>query len=534
MYKLILVEDEPGAAENIRDIIQFYCPRFELIGTAEHGGQGLELARRLRPDLLLTDIRMPRMDGLELLKRIHAEFPDLTVIIVSGYPDFEYTRAAMQHGAADYILKPVTPSALGAALERIIPLLDEQIGRNRLSIIRRLLNNSAVAPGEMEKYFTAPAYTIGISRKNGLPSRFSGGVYSLKYSAGEEAIDLYGRDEMESIHICSDNSVRCREAFERINWLHGEIPGYATTVLCRDPFPIEKLPETIKSLYNILDSSLTIGLNQVISAAAPGAGGLSRSARKTPNLANRPGSEGSREPGNRDFYGAKRRGNPQTREAPGKAGKTGGTGGETFRVLDHYIRESKIDRIRGFFLDFLESCRKEKRPQLSVEKSIRLLLERTRFLMNSAAPDDEFEFMLDDAFFYATNYDELKESFSDILDRLLQDRSGNISKIDTPEFFELIKEYVSLHLAEPLTLQSMCGHFGISQTYLSRLFRKYSGQSFINYLTGLRIEKAKGYLANRDMLIKDIAPMVGFSDQFYFSRVFRSLTGRSPSKYQER
>ncbi|MDR1635855.1 MAG: response regulator, partial [Treponema sp.] len=180
MYKVILVEDEPGAAENIRDIIRLYCPRFELAGSADCGAEGLELARRLRPDLLLTDIRMPRMDGLELLKHLHAELPDLTVIIISGYQDFEYTRTAMQHGAADYILKPLTPSALKSALERIIPLLDEQIGRKRFSLVRRLLNNGAVEEaGELGKYFTAPAYTMAVSRKNGLPSRFSGGVYNL-------------------------------------------------------------------------------------------------------------------------------------------------------------------------------------------------------------------------------------------------------------------------------------------------------------------------------------------------------------------
>jgi two-component system response regulator YesN len=490
-YKLILVEDEPGAAENIRDIIRLYCPRFELAGFADCGGEGLELVRRSRPDLLLTDIRMPRMDGLELLKRLHGEFPDLTVIIVSGYQDFEYTRTAMQHGAADYVLKPVTPSALNAALERVIPLLDEQIGRNRFSLIRRLLNNEAIAEGELGKFFTASAYTMGISRKNGLPRRFSGGVYNLKYSAEGETVDMYGRDEMESIHICSDDSVRSRESFRRINWLHGDIPGYVTTVLCPDPFPIEKLPETVKSLYAILDSHLTIGMNRLISTAAPAAG------------------------------------------QAGKIRETDDEARQSLEVLDCYIKESSADRIRRFFPDFLEKCRREKYPQLYVEKSVRMLFEKLRSRTGDTAPDDEFEFMIEDAFFYAAGYDELKESLSDILDRLLQEKGECTGKVDTPEFFELIKEYISLHLAEALSLQSMCGHFGISQTYLSRLFRKYSGQSFINYLTRLRIEKAKEYLLNRDILIKDIAPLVGFGDQFYFSRVFRSLTGRSPSKYQQ-
>jgi YesN/AraC family two-component response regulator len=86
-------------------------------------------------------------------------------------------------------------------------------------------------------------------------------------------------------------------------------------------------------------------------------------------------------------------------------------------------------------------------------------------------------------------------------------------------------------IRQALTLISVCKHFGISQPYISRLFRKYTGQSFINYLTLVRIEKAKQYLTNKNTLVKDAAAMVGFNDQFYFSRVFHSITGQSPSAY---
>jgi YesN/AraC family two-component response regulator len=86
-------------------------------------------------------------------------------------------------------------------------------------------------------------------------------------------------------------------------------------------------------------------------------------------------------------------------------------------------------------------------------------------------------------------------------------------------------------LAESLTLQFVCKHFGISQAYLSRLFRKYTGLSFISHLTFIRIEKAKQHLAGGTGLIRDAAAMVGFNDQFYFSKVFRAYTGQSPSEY---
>ncbi|MDR0601351.1 MAG: AraC family transcriptional regulator [Treponema sp.] len=118
------------------------------------------------------------------------------------------------------------------------------------------------------------------------------------------------------------------------------------------------------------------------------------------------------------------------------------------------------------------------------------------------------------------------------MSKIIPGKEDAVFKIDTPEFFTLIREYIAAHLAESLTLQSLCGHFGISQTYMSRLFRKYTNQSFLNYLTRARVGQAKRYLAKKGILVKDAAALAGFSDQFHFSRVFRSLTGLSPSEYR--
>jgi two-component system response regulator YesN len=118
-----------------------------------------------------------------------------------------------------------------------------------------------------------------------------------------------------------------------------------------------------------------------------------------------------------------------------------------------------------------------------------------------------------------------------MLEKLLPQTGQHITKIDTPEFFGLIEEYVKDKLNEPLSLQQACMHIGISQTYMSRLFRKYTGLSFSNYLTRSRIELAKQYLSDGKTLIKDAATMAGFKDQFYFSKVFKSFTGFSPSDY---
>ena len=140
------------------------------------------------------------------------------------------------------------------------------------------------------------------------------------------------------------------------------------------------------------------------------------------------------------------------------------------------------------------------------------------------------EYLLDDLFYYTENMQKLKENISQILCGNKEELQKG--KIDTLDFFKKIESYMKEHMAFPLSAQKICTIFGISQTYLSKLFRKYSTESFNRHLAILRIEKAKEIMKESpDLFIKDIAMMVGFSDQFYFSRIFHSITGMSPAEY---
>jgi two-component system response regulator YesN len=482
------VEDEPAAAENIRDIIRLYCPQFEIAAAGDNGAEGLALARLHQPDLLLTDIRMPVMDGLELITRLHGELPQVKTMILSGYEDFEYARTALQYGAADYLLKPISPQAMTAALDRVIPLLNETIGRRRLPLIRSLLNDNPPDRAALKKQFPASGYTVAISRKNGLPGRFRPNVFTpIQYRVDGETIDLYGRDEMESIRLSSGDAILSNpSAAEQLNWLHRDVPGYTTTVVWHEVFPIEELPGIMKALYANLDRGLVIGKTRLI------------------------------------FVGA-RYGEHTVKCPQGD--------GEFRQRFGYYLKENKIEAIRTLLLDQLKTWEAQEQTQLYVEKTIRLIFEELLRKFENPAGDEGFEFMIEDAFFYAASYGELRESLLFILEKLLPAPEQSINKVDTPEFFALIRDYLDAHINEEVSLQSLCGHIGISQTYMSRLFRKYTGLSFHHYFTSLRIEKAKGYLLNKDTLIKDAAAMAGFTDQFYFSRVFRSMTGLSPSDY---
>jgi len=119
MYKVLLVDDESIVKQSIKMLIELADCGFAVVGEAKNGQQALERIRELSPDVLITDIHMPVMDGLELLERASAEFPDLYSVILSGYDEFSYAQKAMRFGAQDYLLKPITPENVEALLLKI-------------------------------------------------------------------------------------------------------------------------------------------------------------------------------------------------------------------------------------------------------------------------------------------------------------------------------------------------------------------------------------------------------------------------------
>jgi two-component system, response regulator YesN len=204
------------------------------------------------------------------------------------------------------------------------------------------------------------------------------------------------------------------------------------------------------------------------------------------------------------------------------------------RQIEYAMKEQKWERLRSEFTKLMQIWQKDKRPQLFIERYVRQIFYFIQSRYANILIDD-YEFMLEDAFFYATTMEELTDSLLDIFYKNMQDEVISWLRADTKEFMNKIKEYLRRHMSETITLQSVCKEFGISQTYLSKLFRKYEDKSFNNYLTAIRIEYAKKLMKeNREFFIKDIAAMVGYNDQFYFSRVFCSMTGTPPSVYAEK
>lgn len=198
-------------------------------------------------------------------------------------------------------------------------------------------------------------------------------------------------------------------------------------------------------------------------------------------------------------------------------------------------QKKKYERLKKEIEVLLRKWDDENRTQLWTESRIRqicYMLQRCGIVNEDYR---EYEYLMDDAFVNAGNVEQLIGSLMDIFFKDQKEESLNIQKQSAEEYFEKIKNYIQINMAQPLSLQSVSREMGVSQTYLSRLFRKYEDVSFNSYLTSLRMEKAKELLKSEDKIfVKDVAERVGYKDQFYFSRIFHTYTGVRPSEYIEK
>jgi two-component system response regulator YesN len=503
MIKIIIVEDEPAAMRYLRSIIEIKCSGFEIVDTAENGEEGIEKIRLLKPDIVISDIRMGEMDGIELISRVKEEDPFIYSIIVSGYQDFEYAKGAIKGGASDYLLKPVNANQLRDTLDKISEKVYKDYNEKCIMILKEVSSGRIVEPWLIEKYLPYKNFSAAILRKNGLPSRFSskhGSIYngiSLEINA---AIDIKsdnvwvvpGRDDQELVFFYTSEIISENSFQDYIMGLGEKLKsGYHTTVFSSKIFTIEECAKILSEMKRALDNSIVLGVSQKINFS------------------------------------------PEVRNTADKRVSLDGTIVNKINfLLSNSMKEELNKELRKLF----SIWEKERRAQLWIENSLRQILQlvEKQYANHSNENDYDMEFLLNEALYYSTSFDELMINVWDIVQRIIEGSQKKSHKMNSLEFFKSTQKYVEENLSEQLSLGSVCSMFEISQPYLSKLYRKYEDMSFNEYVTKKRIDKAKQLIEeNPKMPLKDIAAFVGYSDPFYFSRVFRAETGIPPSEYLE-
>lgn len=484
MFRVFAVDDETSALEFVCQIVKKRCPGFEIVGTASGGAECLENLKNTPVDVLLTDVRMPGMDGIALAERVSREYPEVLTIVISGYQEFDYVRGALKCGVYDYMLKPLVPAAFAEVFARLRIQLEEKLLERQNALLHSLSKGERVDEGELKHCFSDEMYDCILIRRNGLPKRFARISTPEIYDAENGGLSIFGRDEMERIHL-QPASAHLKEDIEALVRRAEGSSAYITAVSTAKPFPIARFADVLRRLYRLLDKRTVLGLSQLVFLENPLDAGSHLEETDTKVLV----------------------------------------------AFERYIQMGSREKAREELKRLMKHWQETHLPQLRLEQQLRYIL----FLAGRTSGGDRYmkigEHLLDDAFYSITSMDEMFAYMDDLLfaDILVD---GEEQKIDTPDQFALVRRYVDAHFAEAISMKQLCEKFGISQSYLSSMFRKYADKSFNTYLIEKRMETACSLMkTNPKIFVREVAEAVGYTDPFYFSKSFRAYTGKTPKEY---
>jgi len=488
MFQIIIVDDEPAAIEYIDSIIINMCENFEIIATASSAEECLELLMNTTPDALITDVKMTGLNGIELIEKIKSVNLHIPIIIISGYSDFEYMKKAINHQIFEYILKPVNPMEFVEVMKRLNKVLTEEYLNIRTQTLRNICKGNFIDSHIIKKYFADDRYYAVFIRKNCLPNRFLDEKDADIYSGSYDFVIVYSRDENEALYLIPERFIdKDDELIKIIDDLKDKYKidkNMVTAISTRESFAINEMQSKIKEIYQTFFENLVFGYEQVI---------FLEEHQKTAVLDD--------------------------------ADKN------IFESIRYYLNRYQMSKAKQELKKLCKNFEVNKIPALQVENMIRQICNIIWINSDYKNYDSNKEYLLEDIFYNSMNMTMLYQSLESFLFPKEEESQIN-QKIDTQEYFDKIKQFIIHNISKPITLNILEKEFGVSQSHLSYMFRKYEKKSFNTYLTFIRIETAKQRLQyDEEILIRDVAQMVGYSDQFYFSRVFKLYMGVSPTNY---
>ncbi len=495
MIRTVVVDDEPYALKRICRLIGVLDSEFQIVATAMDGEEALDILEKTPCDLVFTDIRMPIMDGVELLQRLKEKYPNVMPVVVSGYSDFQYVTAALRAQAVDYLLKPVDEQDMKNLLERLRHLHGESEAHNLEAALARQINR--ISP---------------VSVKTNSADKQIANLHMMLFCAGalpecENADMCPGSDYWNDLHFgarakeCLQDMVRFTCEFtgdfgaERIVFvqsqlqngvpvaqrLHRMLPErnrICVSCVChKKPIRLDEVGNMLRALRDCLENGVRIGHGDML---------LLDSETTLPQL---------------------------TSEDMRNAQKLLSGENKAFGRTFAQSLESRGIRQKQMLDLFSRALR-------SVGEHNSITAENLR----------ERENLLRESFSAALSIAELCDDISGLCVRR---NTQDIREDGDADFANRIADYLEKNYEQYITNQMLSTMFGYVPSYLSAVFRRAKGVSPVEYLTQVRMERAKQLLIEcPNMLIKDIACGVGYKNQYHFSRTFKKYMNCWPTDYR--
>jgi len=524
MYQVVVADDEQIIREGLCKAIPWEMLGLKLAGQAINGIEAWNLIEKYQPEIILTDIRMPHMDGIELIRKVRESGIEARVLILSGYGEFEYAQTAVKLGVSDYIMKPIDISAMCRALNAIKEELDKHFHHeNEVKELRHKLqaDNQVVLQRKIMRYIRHSMSAEQFSADLPAPMRESKyclcALVQLDYfdnitgNMPEEQIFrltqdleevLFRQGDGEPIEIIEESNGRyiilfygdiesdvyfCARSY--IKRLRMAITSHDYTTAVSVVFEkIEQCPEAYDMAAHTLKRAFLLGTNQDVE----------------------PEKEGNKQAELPDAFDVRR--------------------------VVHTIATFDKEAIREEFQQIEEDIRQTHHNSFLYTRMMVSFVygEVMKLLADIHCPIQEI--MEDSTEAYRNiltcqtlsgMMSQLYSFVSKICDFL--DEGRNSSK----KVVERAKVYIEAHFAEPgLTLDKVAREVGMSPNYFSALFKQGEGKSFITSLTEIRLAHAKKLLESGDRRSYEVSYLCGYENPTYFSTIFKRHVGVSPSEYR--
>ena len=481
-YKVLLVDDEPIMIQGVTRFIQEMKGQYAIAGSAHNGQLALKMLAELKPDFLITDIRMPIMDGLELIESAAKLTHKPQIIITSGYEDFNYARQAIRLGVGEYLLKPITMVNLKSALSKLAQRLEE----NRHRVRREMIVSALFSSEQIDEMLSHDnVFNIGIIRTSAVLKLEVAGFSGV--SKPEETFIHKGYEQGDFFVVSPIDTVRDFTAFikDMQAILKDKSNIISAACACQGPVKLNNLREKAQELTDYLSGNAKPWNNDVIS--------------------------------------------------PGDIIENSGVPSVTRQDLDpllQYVHANKPETFQNALRELLTSIAGFGATQANIIHCIRRVV--TQLVMASVTESDSQA--LEEASVAALKNSASLDAFLDDICKLLTSavfRSDKLKSAANDTATE-VEQYLREYYSEQISINGLARQFYITPPYLIRLFKRVYGQPPINYLIKLRIERSKHILSEHpDMEFKRIAELVGYPDANYFSKLFKKSTGYTLSDYKE-